>query len=97
MPKPIAILFDEAKRLILSDFPNCVVNREHIAGEPHLLGVAVFNATPGQEAAIEKRIADLEEQLCSDSRITFIPLVRNSETTAKYYTQYCSPSKLLAS
>ena len=77
-------------RALNHSFPTCVVRRESAGEDSALIGVGVYGVSPQLIEAVERRIAHLDQTLCVGSDYALIPLVRDIETTKRFYPEHCS-------
>lgn len=77
-----------------------VVNCEQIIDDPGMIEVAVFDVPSSEIKSIESYISKLENEICHSGKycepgsIFLIPMVRDIDTTKKYYSQHCKQSTI---
>jgi hypothetical protein len=72
-------------------YPTVTIQIEQLGDDPCDLGVSVFGVEHKVVKWVKDRILDLDEELCCNTEFVLTPLVRNKETTQKYYPQFLSP------
>lgn len=85
---------DELKlhvRAVLSSaLPSLTIKIEQLADQTGDLGVSVFGVEKNMVKWVREIILDLDTELCSQTDFALTPLVRDIETTRKYYPQFLS-------
>src|SRR5690349_16179993 len=81
----------ELKAILTASFPLYSVVFEHAGEDVDLIGVGVYGVKKEFINWVEERIIDLDEKLCSDTGLMLVPLVRDEETTEKFYPQFIKP------
>ena len=87
--------FDEIKTAVRNAlagaFPQCLVRFESAGDDPTLIGVGVYGVDKKLVGWVERKIMEVGDPLLGNSDLVLIPLVRDEETTAKYYPHLLSP------
>jgi hypothetical protein len=73
---------------IQTAFPTAHVRISQLSEDPGDLGVSVFNVAKDQVRAAKDLILDLDEELCLKQNWALIPMVRDVETTVRFYPQF---------
>jgi hypothetical protein len=77
--------------VLSASFPFVTIQIERVEDDPLDLGVSVFGVEKNAVKWVKNKILDLDEELCSNTEFVITPLVRDRETTRKYYPQFLSP------
>ena len=79
------------KLVLNAEFPAVTVRFESVCDDEFHIGVSVYGVEAAVVKKVKERILDLDEDLCSGTEFAITPLVRDLDTTAKYYPDYLFP------
>lgn len=84
-------LKDCVRAALTSAMPKYAIQIEELDGQAGDLGVAVFDVEPEMVKWVRETILDLDAELCIATEFALTPLVRDVETTRKFYPQFMTP------
>jgi hypothetical protein len=76
----------QAQSILQSKFPGFIVRLEHIEDDDAIIGIGVFRVPEKMVGLVENTVNELEETLCRGANVSLVAMVRDEETTAKYYS-----------
>ena len=82
------------RTMLNAAFPTVTIQFERIGDNPCHIGVAVYGVESNATKWVKDKILDIDEKLCTDTDFVITPLVRDEETTEKYYPNFISPWKV---
>jgi hypothetical protein len=77
--------------VLAGTFPQCLVQFEPAGDDPTLIGVGVYGVDKQLVGWVETKIMEVGDRLLGNSDLVLIPLVRDEETTARYYPHLLPP------
>jgi hypothetical protein len=77
--------------MLSAALPFATVQIEPVGDDPRDLVVSVFGVAPNAVKWARDLILDVDEAFCSNTAFVITPLVRDKETTRKFYPQFLSP------
>jgi len=79
------------RTMLSGAFPCVTIQFDQIGDNPLHLGVSVYGVEPNAVRWLKDKILALDYDLCAGTDFALTPLVRDKETTAKFYPQFTSP------
>jgi hypothetical protein len=83
----------QVKAILTETFPGYHIQLDQLSENPGDLGVSVYGVVPQVMRRVKDKILDLDEEFCTNTTYCLVPLVRNLETTQRYYPQYLSSAQ----
>src|SRR5438270_7870908 len=84
-------LQEQVRSLLGAAFPKFAITFEAIEDDPFHVGVNVFGVERDLVKWVEERVLDLGTKLCENTEFLLTPLVRDLDTTQRFYPQFLSP------
>jgi len=79
------ILKNQTRDILTAWFPSCHVQFETLGEDPNVIGVGVYGVPKPLVKWVKKKIHELDGRFFADAGYVLLPLVRDWETTCKFY------------